>query len=52
MTISRLIGQLFDTFPLYDSDKSAFADGLVAGDTYRTASNHKTLRGGLLIVLQ
>ncbi len=52
MTVSQWFGALFDAFPLYDSDESAYLAGLQTGDTYRTASNHQTMRGGLLIVLE
>jgi hypothetical protein len=52
MTVSQLFGAWFDNFPQYDSDESAYLDGLQSGDAYRTASNHKTLRAGLLIVLE
>lgn len=51
MTISALFGQLFDTFTAYDSDESAILAGLVAGDTYKSSTDHKTVRPGLLITI-
>jgi len=36
-----------DLLPVYDSDESAVADGLVYGDVYMTADNHNSAPGGM-----
>lgn len=40
-----------NTRPEYDSDESAILDGLTTGDIYKTAQNHVTAPGGILIEL-